>query len=390
MKKILVMMAFIGLFIIQSTAQYVDAKGDKTTSPPTSIQKMSQAQVNCKNNGIAFTVTGTTTSSYYAPSSIPICNTPATAFTGSGSWTGGGVTGFVKYTFSQATTCATVSYSAVNGNSDIGQITTDGNGTVSLSNACGASISANILTCNLTGWGDVTVKVSSTTPFTTITLTNTGSQSGWVQGNPCNFILNDCEAKITSTCCPPWNKDILSSCITPKTVGQGLNSPYQLVLNTSFTVMQRLNAYVNYLYSICPGRKFAIAFEVGRVNGPGPNNSFNAANRAICTSWIIFNTTNEPVINNSVLGSYCHPNQVPQPAPITAPYLVPNQWYVVSTYMDTDDYKACFNNDCKNASIWIRVSIENAKAAPGKIATPKAILEISDGTKIISTKTLEN
>ena len=125
---------------------------------------------------------------------------------GSGSWTGTSSTGFVRYTFSKDATCATVTYSAVNGGSDIGQITVNGGGIVSLSNACGASISGNTLTCNLNSYGNVTVKVSSTTPFTTITLTNTGGSSGWVQGNPCNFILNDCGSSSQSTtCCPGKN-----------------------------------------------------------------------------------------------------------------------------------------------------------------------------------------
>jgi hypothetical protein len=227
MKKITLIMAFIGLFVIQSTAQYINAIGEKTPTPPISNQKISKAQVNCNNNGIAITVTGSTTATYSAPNSTLVCNTPVVAFSGLGSWDGGSSTGFVRYTFSQAITCATVTYSAVNGGADIGKITVNGGGTVSLSNACGASISGNTLTCNLNSYGNVTVKVSSTSPFTTITLTNTGGSSGWVQGNPCNFILNNCEIPPQENpgCCP--GKNLICNGTFEETIKQCFESQYR-------------------------------------------------------------------------------------------------------------------------------------------------------------------
>ena len=82
MKKITLIMAFIGLFMIQSTAQYINAVGEKTTTPPIFKQKMSQAQVNCNNNGIAITVTGSTATPYSVPTSTLVCNTPMASFTG--------------------------------------------------------------------------------------------------------------------------------------------------------------------------------------------------------------------------------------------------------------------------------------------------------------------
>jgi hypothetical protein len=172
-------------------------------------------------------------------------------------------------------------------------------------------------------------------------------------------VQGSCDAIITSTCCPPWNKEILASCITPKFVGSGLNSPYQLLLNTSATVMQRLNAYVNYLYLICPysaSSKFAISFEVGAVSGP--NQPFVAANRAVCTSWIIFNTANEPIVNNLILGSWCIQGQTVPPA---NPTLQPNQWYVIQSYLDNsnDGTTSCIGNDCKIANVWNIISKQN-------------------------------
>lgn len=112
----------------------------------------------------------------------------------------------IVYTFSQPIASATISYCWANGpngsGTDIGQIDVNGGGNMTLNNVCGANVSGNILTCNIVGGvgnnnpiGNVTLNVSSDVCFTTITLTNIGGQSGWVQGNPCNFVLD-------TICCP--------------------------------------------------------------------------------------------------------------------------------------------------------------------------------------------
>jgi len=104
---------------------------------------------------------------------------------------------FLTYTFSQPIISATITYTSVNGpngtGTDIGQISINGGGNLTLSNPCGLNVNGNILTCNLPGttnnpYGDVSITVSSTCPFTTITLDNIGGQSGWVQGDACNFL----------------------------------------------------------------------------------------------------------------------------------------------------------------------------------------------------------
>ncbi|WP_298119819.1 T9SS type A sorting domain-containing protein [Flavobacterium sp.] len=150
------------------------------------------SQVNCLNNGVNITITGSTTSPYSPSASTTVC-LPDSAFTGVGFYTGNTATGVVTYTFSQPITSATVTYSAVNltADTDVGQITINGGGTLTLTNPCGVAITGgNTLTCNLANaFGDVSVTVNSTLPFTTITLTNIGDHTGWVQGNPCNFIL---------------------------------------------------------------------------------------------------------------------------------------------------------------------------------------------------------
>lgn len=152
------------------------------------------------NNGIAITTTGSVVSPYMTPTSFTGC-LPNAAFAGNGWWTGGitsGVGGFVTYTFSQPITSARVTYSAVNGpngsGTDVGRININGGGILTLTNPCGVTVTGDVLTASLGGpttnnYGDVSITVNSTCPFTTIRLLNIGRQTGWVQGNPCNFIL---------------------------------------------------------------------------------------------------------------------------------------------------------------------------------------------------------
>lgn len=150
----------------------------------------------CESNGVTIVPSGTSAWTYEAP--IVTTNTtctPAAAFSGYGSWTGsspsgGFVSGEITYTFSPAIISAQISYTAVN-STDSGFISTNSASATLLSNPCGVTIGAgNIITGNFeTSWGNTSITVSSTTPFSTITLTNTGGNTGWVTGNPCNFIV---------------------------------------------------------------------------------------------------------------------------------------------------------------------------------------------------------
>lgn len=157
------------------------------------------AKLDCaNNNGVMVTVTGSALDTYAVPSVPTIC-LPSAAFLGvNGRWTGRNVNGFVSYLFSTPITSALVTYSSVNGlinDLDVGQVNINGGGALTLTNACGVTITGNVLTCNLNGgfsgndYGDVSVSVNSTCPFTRITLVNIGGSNGWVQGNACNFQL---------------------------------------------------------------------------------------------------------------------------------------------------------------------------------------------------------
>jgi uncharacterized repeat protein (TIGR01451 family) len=199
-------------------------------------------------NGINVTTTGTTPTQYFAPTLINPC-LPSAAYAGLGRWTGDGPTGFITYTFSQPLTSAVISYSVVNGDvwgngQDVGAITTNSTGTTTLSNPCGLNINGNVISPNyILDFSDVRIQVSSNCPFTTITLVNVGGESGWVQGNPCNFILTPAINCVTyspilsqtslSNVCP--NTTVSLSSITASNNPSNCNSNFSLTWHTSAT-----------------------------------------------------------------------------------------------------------------------------------------------------------
>ena len=163
-----------------------------TSNPPTALT--------CVVNGINIVTSGSVNGiPYYNPS--PNSNgscTPNAQYNGSnGNWTGYDSTGTVTYTFSQPIYSARISYSSVDSSFDnssdydIGQLSINAPDMV-LSNPCGVNIvGTDQIHCAFSnGFGNATITVASSTPFTTITLTNIGGESGWVTGNPCRFILS--------------------------------------------------------------------------------------------------------------------------------------------------------------------------------------------------------
>jgi Secretion system C-terminal sorting domain len=200
MKKLFIFILPLLFVFVNSFAQTrINAVGVykdiNTVTPPTS-------KLDCaNNNGITVITTGSTSDPYSTPNSDINC-TNGRIVNGNLVWTGNLSTGFVTYNFSQPLLSATISYTSVNGpwpsggGTDIGQIVINGGGTLTLANPCGVTILGDVLTCNLTStsdqenpYGDISITVNSTCPFTSITLFNIGEETGWVQGNPCRFQL---------------------------------------------------------------------------------------------------------------------------------------------------------------------------------------------------------
>jgi gliding motility-associated-like protein len=146
------------------------------------------AQTVCTN----YTTVATIASAGYSEPSDPFCLPCVSPGTGGTGWTNSNTcTGtLVSTVVGGPVTTLTLAYGAVN-DDDFGTITVDGGGVVSLS-AVGAATSGNVVgpfNCSTgpSDFGDVELTVTSTLPFTTVTLTNTGCSSGWVIACPTSF-----------------------------------------------------------------------------------------------------------------------------------------------------------------------------------------------------------
>jgi len=142
------------------------------------------SQIACQD----FTITGSTTSPSYSVSQGAGCTLSPTPI-GALIWTGFSTTGFITYTFATPQTNVSIWYTAVN-NNDFATMSVNGGGVLSLSmvNGC-AGLSGNVVGPYIgTGlYGDFEVNVTSTLPFTVITLVNTAGGSGFVSGD-CNSV----------------------------------------------------------------------------------------------------------------------------------------------------------------------------------------------------------
>ncbi|MEO8234786.1 MAG: T9SS type A sorting domain-containing protein [Flavobacterium sp.] len=222
MKNLYIYTILISLLFTISYGQKINSVGETSNF---SIVSGTQKLDCLNNNGVSITTTGSIGGEMYQfPTTRTFCLPNARYIGNVGLWTDIFPDGFVTYTFNLPLTSARITYSAVNGpdangfGTDIGQININGGGVLTLANSCGAAIAGDVLTCNLGGptlnnYGDVSVTVSSTCPFTSITLFNIGGESGWVQGNPCNFILTPYNCSIV----PPILSDILLNNICPNT-----------------------------------------------------------------------------------------------------------------------------------------------------------------------------
>ena len=142
---------------------------------------LGQAQSTCPE----YTTTGPNSSPYITTQdpSCAICGVGAT-----GPWSGAACGGtLISTVVGPAVTSMTLAYTAVNTN-DFATMSIDGGGVMSLSTVnCG--LAGNVIgPYNCSGsYGDCFVTVTSTLPFTTVTLTNTGCLSGWVISCPGNI-----------------------------------------------------------------------------------------------------------------------------------------------------------------------------------------------------------
>lgn len=151
----------------------------------------SQAQTSCVVSGVNISVSGTYYGVTYWTPSNQMCT--SAAFTGSGYWSNVMIGGNLVYTFSSPVYSVRINYTLIDGGIDVANISVNGGGVMTLSSPCGMSVAGSQVTGTAgTGlFSDTSITVTSTLPFTTITTTNAGTSSntGYVQGNPCTFII---------------------------------------------------------------------------------------------------------------------------------------------------------------------------------------------------------
>jgi gliding motility-associated-like protein len=133
------------------------------------------------NNCNEYTTVGPS-SSNYNPGVDPGCNSNVGGtVNGPAAWSGTSCNGTLVSTVTGGpVTCLSLSYTAVN-TDDFATITTDGGGALTIT-GINVGVNGNVIgpyTC-VGFYGDVSITICSTVPFTEVTLTNTGCSSGWV------------------------------------------------------------------------------------------------------------------------------------------------------------------------------------------------------------------
>jgi gliding motility-associated-like protein len=134
------------------------------------------------NNCTDYTTVGSSSSSYNPGPNAGCTGNVSGQVSGSAGWTGLSCAGTLVSTVTGApVNCLTLAYTAVNTN-DFATITIDNGGGPFTITGVNLGISGNVIgPYNCGGsYGDVSITICSATPFTTVTLTNTGCTSGWV------------------------------------------------------------------------------------------------------------------------------------------------------------------------------------------------------------------
>jgi uncharacterized repeat protein (TIGR01451 family)/uncharacterized delta-60 repeat protein len=186
----------------------VNCIGQKSTGEfENQIFSATPITLSCNVGGITVTSNSPGSDFYVAPSNAAYICSPSAAYSGMGNFSlSSDWNGFITFSFSTPITSGVFTFGAVNCNPGIEKlsVSTNGNGILSYQNLCGFTSLGNILTCsyptipgNITSiYGNASVKVASTVPFTSITFTSASNfQSGGVVSSPCRvFNLVTCPA----------------------------------------------------------------------------------------------------------------------------------------------------------------------------------------------------
>lgn len=269
--------------------------------------------LSCNVGGITVTGYSTYNTTYLNPTNPAFsCLQPA-SYSGSGLYTSGG-NGLITFSFSAPIVSAVFTFGVVNcfPSPDALNVSVNSTGILNFSNSCGFNINGNQLTCNYpVDWsnvsqqyGDTSIKVSSTIPFTSITFSRTfNTLSGGVVSHPCNVSAitqclagNNAPALSTTSInnvCP--NQNVNLSPISTS------NQPMNTTLTWHSTTPANGSTVITNISSLGAGTYYAAFYDTTN-NCYSPTTAVTA-NVNVCTSDLVVsksvNNTN-PTYNSNV------------------------------------------------------------------------------------------
>lgn len=187
---------------------------------------------------------------------------------------------------------------------------------------------------------------------------------------------NDCRfpPKPIDPCCPPWNKDLLKDTMFYHGSGS-ISAPYTMHFQSNTSLNTQLQTYLNYMNSLNPAiTQLIIDWELRDGNTypiPGAVISNPAA-----TTW------NYPGSGNfAITGDANFFSQSTNSFPMQV-----GNWYYVSARIHLPRGQTFFSEKCSPVSMWVRLQVIGAK---GRAGSQPAVLEISDGQRIIQQVPIE-
>jgi hypothetical protein len=189
----------------------------------------------------------------------------------------------------------------------------------------------------------------------------------------------DASNQITSTCCPPWNKDVLKQSMVYKGTG-GIADPYTLIWSPSALFQSQMQAYLNYLNLLDPGTTM-MSMEF-RLHNQGANPNPGAWGPQIGGIGYTNFTKNATGVSTLSL-----PSLPFSFFPLNSMQV--GTWYALTTGIYTDGKVPFFGKDCGENTIYVRIQVIAAKSKSINGGSINQFIEFSDGRKIISTVPIE-
>ena len=237
-----------------------------------------------------FTATGPSSSGYNTTQD------PACSICGPGTttpWTGSSCAGTITAVAPAPTTTMTLGFTSVNTN-DFATISIDGGGVMNIVGT-NIGVAGNVIgpyTC-MGPYGDVFITVTSTLPFTTVTLVNTGCSSGWVVACPGGTANAGADDLTNPICSGTLDLNTLLSGADPGGIWSETTAPPSGQFNTTtgvFTVGGLAPGTYTFQYSVtvCGTTdisNFSVQVGSGGVSGTDNTASFCANSVSSCRSW---------------------------------------------------------------------------------------------------------